>query len=91
MFEARLIQGNLLKKVLESLKDLLNEATWDCADSGIQLQAMDNSHVALVSVSLRSDGFDKFRCDRQVSKSLPDLAQPVPEPLPGPQPAHPGP
>ena len=51
---------------MESLKDLLNEATWDCADSGIQLQAMDNSHVSLVSVSLRSDGFDKFRCDRQV-------------------------
>ena len=69
MFEARLVQGNLLKKVLESLKDLLNEATWDCSDSGIQLQAMDNSHVSLVSVSLRSDGFDKFRCDRQVTCS----------------------
>ncbi len=67
MFEARLVQCNLLKKVLESLKDLLNEATFDCSDSGIQLQAMDNSHVSLVSVSLRSDGFDKFRCDRQVS------------------------
>lgn len=38
MFEARLVQGNLLKKVLESLKDLLNEATWDCSDTGIQLQ-----------------------------------------------------
>jgi len=70
MFEARLIQGNLLKKVLESLKDLLNEATWDCADSGIQLQAMDNSHVSLVSVSLRADGFDKFRCDRQLSMGM---------------------
>jgi len=70
MFEARLVQGNLLKKVLESLKDLLNEATWDCADSGIQLQAMDNSHVSLVSVSLRSDGFDKFRCDRQLSMGM---------------------
>merc|ERR1712203_1242691 len=69
MFEARLVQGNLLKKVLESLKDLLNEATWDCADSGIQLQAMDNSHVSLVSV-LRSDGFDKFRCDRQLSMGM---------------------
>ena len=67
VFEARLVQGNLLKKVLESLKDLLNEATWDCADTGIQLQAMDNSHVSLVSVLLRADGFDKFRCDRQLS------------------------
>ena len=47
--------------MLESLKDLLTEATWDCADTGIQLQAMDNSHVSLVSVNLRADGFDKFR------------------------------
>merc|ERR1711872_749434 len=70
MFEARLVQGNLLKKVLESLKDLLNEATWDCSDTGIQLQAMDNSHVSLVSVSLRADGFDKFRCDRQLAMGM---------------------
>lgn len=70
MFEARLVQGNLLKKVLESLKDLLNEATWDCADTGIQLQAMDNSHVSLVSVSLRADGFDKYRCDRTLSMGM---------------------
>jgi len=70
MFEARLVQGDLLKKVLESLKDLLNEATWDCADTGIQLQAMDNSHVSLVSVNLRADGFDKFRCDRQLSMGM---------------------
>merc|ERR1711973_36979 len=31
---------------------------------------MDNSHVSLVSVSLRSDGFDKFRCDRQLSMGM---------------------
>jgi len=70
MFEARLVQGNLLKKVLESLKDLLNEASWDCSDSGIQLQAMDNSHVSLVSVNLKADGFDKFRCDKQLSMGM---------------------
>merc|ERR1739838_951749 len=70
MFEARLVQGSLLKKVLEAIKDLLNEATWDCADTGIQLQAIDNSHVSLVSVLLRADGFDKFRCDRQLSMGM---------------------
>lgn len=29
-----------------------------------KLQAMDNSHVALVSVNLQRDAFIKFRCDR---------------------------
>ena len=66
MFEARLVQGSLLKKVLEAIKDLLNEASWDCADYGIQLQAMDNSHVSLVSLVLKSEGFDKYRCDRNI-------------------------
>ncbi|XP_067139045.1 proliferating cell nuclear antigen-like [Centruroides vittatus] len=70
MFEARLIEGALLKKVLEAIKDLINEATWDCAATGISLQAMDNSHVSLVSLNLRSDGFDKFRCDRNLSLGM---------------------
>ncbi|PSN38108.1 Proliferating cell nuclear antigen [Blattella germanica] len=70
MFEARLVQSSLLKKVLEAIKDLLNEATFDCSDSGIQLQAMDNSHVSLVSLNLRSDGFDKYRCDRNLSMGM---------------------
>lgn len=36
----------------------------------IQLQAMDNSHVSLVSLTLRSDGFDKYRCDRNLSMGM---------------------
>lgn len=70
MFEARLVQGSLLKKVLEAVKDLLNEATWDCSSTGMSLQAMDSSHVSLVSLMLRSDGFDTFRCDRNLSMSI---------------------
>ncbi|XP_015519882.1 proliferating cell nuclear antigen [Neodiprion pinetum] len=70
MFEARLVQSAILKKVLEAIKDLLTEATFDCSDSGIQLQAMDNAHVSLVSLNLRSDGFDKYRCDRNLSMGM---------------------
>ena len=71
VFKARLVQGNLLKKVIVSLKDLLNEVTWYCADTGIQLQgAMNNSQVSFVSVLLRPDGFDEFRCDHQLSMGV---------------------
>jgi proliferating cell nuclear antigen PCNA len=55
MFEARLVQGSMLKKVLEAVKDLLNEAIFDCSSTGIALQAMDSSHVSLVSLNMRSD------------------------------------
>jgi len=33
-------------------------------------QAMDQSHVSLVALNLRKDGFDNYRCDRPVSLGL---------------------
>lgn len=70
MFEARLLKSGDLKKLLEAIKELLKEATFDCSDSGIQLQAMDDAHVSLVSMCLKSSGFDKFRCDRNLSMGI---------------------
>lgn len=40
MFEARLLKSSILKKVLEAIKDLLTQATFDCDDNGIQLQVI---------------------------------------------------
>lgn len=38
MFEARLIQGSLLKKIVEALKDLVTDANLDCTSTGMTLQ-----------------------------------------------------
>lgn len=70
MLELRLVQGSLLKKVLEAIKDLVTDANFDCSTSGFSLQAMDSSHVALVALLLRSDGFEHFRCDRSLSMGM---------------------
>ncbi|KAG5456484.1 MAG: proliferating cell nuclear antigen, partial [Olpidium bornovanus] len=66
MFEARMQQGSIIKKILDAVKDLVNDANFDCSEEGISLQAMDNSHVALVALLLRSEGFDPYRCDRNM-------------------------
>lgn len=77
MFEARLIQGSILKKILDALKDLITDASWEVSDAGMTLQSMDSSHVALCGLLLRKDAFDKFRCDRNISLglSLPTMAK----------------
>ena len=64
MFEARLTQGILLKKMVDSIKELCKEVNFDCSENGIQMQSMDSSHVCLVHFELKADGFDHFRCDR---------------------------
>ncbi|KAK9845702.1 hypothetical protein WJX81_000064 [Elliptochloris bilobata] len=70
MFEARLTQGGLLKKLLDAVKDLVTDGNFDCSTTGFGLQAMDTSHVSLVSMMLRSDGFDHYRCDRNISMGM---------------------
>jgi proliferating cell nuclear antigen len=65
MFEASLAQASLLKKILDAI-GLVAEANFDCSNTGISLQAMDTSHVALVAVLLRKSGFTQYRCDRNI-------------------------
>uniref|UniRef100_A0A7S3R9Q3 DNA sliding clamp PCNA n=1 Tax=Dunaliella tertiolecta TaxID=3047 RepID=A0A7S3R9Q3_DUNTE len=70
MFEARMLQGNLLKKLVEALKELVQEVNFDVNSGGISLQAMDSSHVCLVAFTLHSDGFEHFRCDRPLNMGI---------------------
>nr|CAG8455438.1 1978_t:CDS:2 [Entrophospora candida] len=67
MFEAHLSRGAILKKLSEAIKELITDANFDCSEAGIALQAMDNSHIALVSLLLNSDIFSTYRCDRGFS------------------------
>ncbi|TYJ37452.1 hypothetical protein E1A91_A05G376600v1 [Gossypium mustelinum] len=58
------------KKVLESIRDLVTDANFDCAATGCSLQAMDSSRVAMLSLLLRPDGFEHYRCDRNISMGI---------------------
>ncbi|KAF5349914.1 hypothetical protein D9756_009306 [Leucocoprinus leucothites] len=64
MLEAKLREAAILKKLLDAIKELVTDANFECNEEGINLQAMDNSHVALVAVQLEAAGFRLFRCDR---------------------------
>ncbi|CAL5872957.1 uncharacterized protein PFLUO_LOCUS7226 [Penicillium psychrofluorescens] len=63
-------RNDLLKRVVDAVKDLVQDCNFDCNDSGIALQAMDNSHVALVSMLLRAEGFSPYRCDRNIALGI---------------------
>jgi proliferating cell nuclear antigen len=56
--------------VLDSIKELVTDANFDCAPTGFSLQAMDSSHVSLVALLLRADGFEHYRCDRPISMGM---------------------
>lgn len=57
MFSCRLFDGNVLKKIVESIKDVVNNVNIEVNREGMSFQAMDLSHVALVTLSLKAEGF----------------------------------
>jgi proliferating cell nuclear antigen len=70
VFEAELKQAVMLKKVVDAMKDLCKDVNFDCSEKGIQVQSMDSSHVALVSLLLRESAFEAFKCDRPLSLGM---------------------
>mmetsp|Transcript_42749 Transcript_42749/g.101755 ORF Transcript_42749/g.101755 Transcript_42749/m.101755 type:complete len:260 (+) Transcript_42749:1959-2738(+) len=70
MLEARLSQSGQFKKIIEAVKDIVTDINFDCNSNGISVQAIDASHVSLVSLVLRSEGFEHFQCDNPVSLGI---------------------
>jgi proliferating cell nuclear antigen len=64
MFEAKLSDGFIFKKIIDSIKDIVDVANIHISKNGIEMQAMDGSHVALVSLKLSKEGFDSFKCTK---------------------------
>lgn len=64
MFSATLENGAILKKIVEAIKDLVQNVTLYVGENGISMQAMDATHVALVGLQLDRDGFNgNYRTD----------------------------
>lgn len=70
MFDAKLEHGHQMKKIVSALKELIDQASWDLTEEGIQLQSMDSSHVALVQMMLKCDNFEIYRCDEAFNMGL---------------------
>ena len=66
MFYAKLNESILIKKLIDSIKDLVTDINLEVSSKGISLQAMDSSHVALVTMNLSSEGFEEYRCDKSM-------------------------
>lgn len=70
MFEATLKEASTLKRIVEAIKDLVTDVNIDATPQGISLQAMDSSHVALVSLTLGQSGFERYRADRAMTLGI---------------------
>jgi proliferating cell nuclear antigen len=57
MFEARLEEVSVFRKIIDSLKELVKMVNIEVNTKGLSIQAMDSCHVALVSLVLKETAF----------------------------------
>lgn len=70
MFNAKMSQASTLRKIVDSIKDLVSQVNIDANSNGLTLQAMDSAHVSLVSLLLSESGFAEYRCDKNISLGI---------------------
>lgn len=63
MLEAILKKGEILRKIMQAISELVTDGNFTCNEYGLSLQAMDSSHVSLVSMILKADGFEPWNCE----------------------------
>ncbi len=63
MFECTLASGELFRKIVSALSELVEQGNFMVDGNMVSFQGMDSSHVSLVSLQLTESGFEQYRCD----------------------------
>jgi proliferating cell nuclear antigen len=63
-------KASFFKRIVESLKGLIDQVSFDCETRGISMQAMDPSHIAVVWLSLPDGVFATYLCSDPLSLSF---------------------
>jgi len=67
LFQAEIRPARVFRNIVEALKEVVAELHLECTDTDIIVQAMDSSHVSLVSLRLAAEGFLAYRCEKSMT------------------------
>ena len=62
----RTLQGPVLKKTLETLKDLVKDVNISFTKEGLSLTCFDFSHISMHHFKMRASGLEHYECPRDV-------------------------
>jgi proliferating cell nuclear antigen len=70
MVEIEFSEAGLFRRIIDSLKGLVEDITFDCGPKGMSLQAMDASHISLIAMGLPAEIFSRYECREPTSLSF---------------------
>ena len=69
-FKYEIFQAKVKNVIIDSLSSLVNEVNLEATSNGLSLQAMDSAHISLVSLNMKEEGFEEYRCDKNTVLGL---------------------
>lgn len=70
MFEAKFAECSVFRKIIDSMKDLVQKANIEVNSKGISIQSLDSCHIALVQLKVREKAFINFMCLKELSLGI---------------------
>ena len=62
-FKYEIFQAKVKDVIIDSLSSLVNEVNLEAKSNGLSVQSMDSVHVSIVSLNMKEEGFEEYRCE----------------------------
>ena len=69
-FKWEIFQAKVKDVIIDSLSSLVNEVNLEATSNGLSPQTMDSAHISLISLSMKEEGFEEYRCDKNTILGL---------------------
>ena len=69
-FKCEIFKAKVKDIIIDSLSSLVNEVNLEAKSNGLSLQAMDSVQVSFVSLNMKEEGFEEYRCDKNTVLGL---------------------
>ena len=71
------IKSSVFKLIVDAVSEIVDAVVMDFGEEGINMQAMDASHVSLCLLHLKNDGFNEYTCEspKNVGVSLSNMSK----------------
>ena len=62
-FKCEIFQAKVKDVIIDSLCSLVNEVNLEATSNGLSPQTMDSAYISLVSLNMKEEGFEEYRCE----------------------------
>ena len=62
-FKCEIFQAKVKDVIIDSLSSLVYEVNLEATSNGLSPQTMDSAHISLISLNMKEEGFEEYRCE----------------------------